>query len=489
MFLPGGHGLTAIATATSRLVTFNFLETTMMTRQRLAKPPHWLAPIGLTALLLAGCGGGETGSSSTTPTEQPASVQITETASALSVRSLLPTDSANTSTNTAAATPARSASGVGEAEGTETSSETQAVQYTLKLTSGPAGAGATTLLQGTLALRAESENGGEMELEGRFMPTVAASTAPAEGAASAITRAAFDAQRAALKATLKAAVEAAKSAFDTARADPAGDKAAARSAFKAAVVKAVTDYRSSLESAAAAAGISVASRQGGDQGNAKGIKVKGSIAGISASATASAGALNLTLDQRGPGKLVLTGTAAPSNLGSMVLTGQFTGQFNGVDVSGDWEAKPATPADPPLSPIPPPPVTPPVTSPPVVAPPPVVTPPVVTPPVVTPPVVTPPVVTPPVVTPPVVTPPVVTPPVVTPPVTPPAPIGNVAAGSAKYATNCSGCHGTGKASDTKVNTAAKLTTVMNSIGSHSGLRTSLSDQDRLDIAAYVASPK
>ena len=68
-------------------------------------------------------------------------------------------------------------------------------------------------------------------------------------------------------------------------------------------------------------------------------------------------------------------------------------------------------------------------------------------------------------------------------------MGNVAAGQAKYQASCSGCHGQGKASDSKVNTAAKLASVINSVGSHSGLRNALSEQDRLDIAAYVASPK
>jgi mono/diheme cytochrome c family protein len=68
-------------------------------------------------------------------------------------------------------------------------------------------------------------------------------------------------------------------------------------------------------------------------------------------------------------------------------------------------------------------------------------------------------------------------------------VGNVASGLAKYTANCSGCHGQGKASDTKVNTATKLASVMNSVGSHAGLRSTLTEQDRLDIAAYVASPK
>ena len=75
--------------------------------------------------------------------------------------------------------------------------------------------------------------------------------------------------------------------------------------------------------------------------------------------------------------------------------------------------------------------------------------------------------------------------------TTPAPVatGNVAAGSTKYANSCSGSDGLSKASDPKVDTAAKLTSVLNGVGSHSGLRTSLSDPDRLDIAAYVASRK
>jgi mono/diheme cytochrome c family protein len=67
----------------------------------------------------------------------------------------------------------------------------------------------------------------------------------------------------------------------------------------------------------------------------------------------------------------------------------------------------------------------------------------------------------------------------------------VASGQAIYTANCTGCHGTSKASDTKVNTASKITTVMNSVSSHvnAGLNTRFSDQNKLDLAAYIASPK
>jgi mono/diheme cytochrome c family protein len=65
----------------------------------------------------------------------------------------------------------------------------------------------------------------------------------------------------------------------------------------------------------------------------------------------------------------------------------------------------------------------------------------------------------------------------------------VAAGQARYAATCATCHGQSKSSDAKVNTAAKLTAVMNAQSAHQPLRASLTAQDRLDIAAYVASPK
>lgn len=67
----------------------------------------------------------------------------------------------------------------------------------------------------------------------------------------------------------------------------------------------------------------------------------------------------------------------------------------------------------------------------------------------------------------------------------------MATGQALYAANCTGCHGTSKASDTKVNTASKITSVMSSVSNHvnAGLNTRFSAQDKLDLAAYVASPK
>ena len=68
-------------------------------------------------------------------------------------------------------------------------------------------------------------------------------------------------------------------------------------------------------------------------------------------------------------------------------------------------------------------------------------------------------------------------------------MGNVAAGMALYNSTCINCHGTSKASDPKVNTVAGLTTVMGSVSSHSSLNTSLTTQNRLDLAAYIASAK
>ncbi len=62
---------------------------------------------------------------------------------------------------------------------------------------------------------------------------------------------------------------------------------------------------------------------------------------------------------------------------------------------------------------------------------------------------------------------------------------------ALYNANCSGCHGSSKASDPKVNTASKLASVLSSVATHKsmGLDTRFADQALLDIAAYVSSAK
>ena len=67
----------------------------------------------------------------------------------------------------------------------------------------------------------------------------------------------------------------------------------------------------------------------------------------------------------------------------------------------------------------------------------------------------------------------------------------MASGLALYNDNCSGCHGTSKASDTKANTATKLSSVLNSVSTHTsvGLNTRFSSQQLLDLSAYIASPK
>jgi mono/diheme cytochrome c family protein len=59
-----------------------------------------------------------------------------------------------------------------------------------------------------------------------------------------------------------------------------------------------------------------------------------------------------------------------------------------------------------------------------------------------------------------------------------------------YNTNCSGCHGTGKASDSKVATVSGITTIMKeSQHVSAGLNTRFTAQNMLDLAAYISSPK
>jgi cytochrome c1 len=59
-----------------------------------------------------------------------------------------------------------------------------------------------------------------------------------------------------------------------------------------------------------------------------------------------------------------------------------------------------------------------------------------------------------------------------------------------YNTNCSGCHGSSKASDSKVATVSGLTTVLKeSQHVSAGLNTKFTAQNLLDLSAYISSPK
>jgi mono/diheme cytochrome c family protein len=60
-----------------------------------------------------------------------------------------------------------------------------------------------------------------------------------------------------------------------------------------------------------------------------------------------------------------------------------------------------------------------------------------------------------------------------------------------YNANCSGCHGTSKASAPQANTASKLQSVLAGVNNHvnAGLDTRFTQQQLLDLAAYIASAK
>jgi mono/diheme cytochrome c family protein len=450
-------------------------------------PLRWLAALSLVGTVLVGCGGSDPSSPGASDTAQPAAVQINDTSSGLSIKTALSATPRAASTSSAAASSA--AGGETETESSnETSSVTQAAQFTLT-----ASANGTNLLQGTLALRAETEGSGATELEGRFVPAAAASTAPA-AAPTADALALFKTTKDALKATLQAAVEQARSVYTAAvAADPAA-KAAARTAFKTAVALALDTFRTGLAKAAADAGVSLAGR--GDSASHDGSKVKGTF-------DATNKTLTLTVRQRGQADIMLTGTGTLES----GFTGTVATTLNGAAATGEWTAtsSPSTVPPVPLPPVTPPPVTPAgdcaaktvtwsvsgancsasfaggasgssakltnlltgttgsvtascnngavaLAS-----------------PVCAAVVVTPP-----------------TPP--TPPA-PPAATGDVAAGLALYNGNCSGCHGTSKANASAAKTATGLAAVLKSVGAHAGVAASLGTQDVLNIAAYIASSK
>ena len=438
---------------------------------------RWLPALSLAGSLLVGCGGSDPSSPGVPATDQPAAVQISDTSSGLSIKTAL---SANPR---GAATPgAAAASAVGTETETETesasenSSVTQAAQFTLGATTNGA-----SLLQGTLALRAETDGTGATELEGRFVPA-APTAAAATPVPSADALALFQTAKAALKATLHAAVEQARAVYASAVAADAASKAAARSTFKSTVALALDTYRTALAKAAADAGGSVGGR--GDSGGHDGNSVKGTF-------DAANQTLTLTIRQRGQAEIVLTGTG---NLADG-FTGTLTTTQSGAAAMGMWTAMPSPSTVPPVAL---PPVTPPpvgaagdcaaqtvtwsvsgascsasfaggvsgssakltnllsgatgsvtascnngavATASPVCA-------------------------------------------------ASPAPAaGDIAAGLALYNGNCSGCHGTGKANASAAKTAAGLAAVLKSVGSHASVAASLSTQNVLDISAYIASPK
>jgi hypothetical protein len=446
-------------------------------------PGRWFGTVlAATSLLIAGCGGSDPATPDAGAGEQVASVQITETASGLSVKSTLPTNAAARGASGAAPTPGNGAQTESGDDGT---SVTQAVQFTFTATN----ADKTSLLQGLLALRAESDGTGATELEGRFAPAAAAASAPS-AAPSADAIAAFQAAKTTLKAALRSAVDQARSAFEAAvAADPAA-KAAARARFRADVATAVNTFRADLAKAAADAGVALGGRDAGREA-ARRIEVEGSF---------DAAAKTVTLESRqrgGLARIVFTGTGTLES----GFAGTFATTLNGTAVTGDWQAMPSA-ATAPTVPLPPP--TPPAAGAcarqtvtwsvsgancsasfaggpsgtsagltnalvgstgtvtatcnnGVVA--------------TANPVCT-----------------VNAPPSPAPAPTP-TPSGNVAAGLALYNGKCAGCHGTSKANASAARTATGLAAVMQSVGSHAGVGPTLSAQDLLDLSAYIASAK
>lgn len=438
-------------------------------------PLRWLLALSLVGSLLIGCGGSDPNSPDASATAQPAAVQISDTHSGLSIKTALSAKSRGTATPSAAA-----ASAVGTESETESASEnssvTQAAQFTLAATANGA-----SLLQGTLALRAETEGSGATELEGRFVPaapTAAAATPVPSADAQALLKTAKDA----LKATLHAAVEQARTVYTSAVATDAASKAAARSTFKSAVALALDTYRTALAKAAADAGVSVGGR--GDSGGHDGNSVKGTF-------DAANKTLMLTIRQRGQSNIVLTGSGTLAD----GFKGTLATALNGAAATGEWMAMPSASTVPPVA------------------------------------------------LPPVMPPPVgaagdcaaqtvtwsvsgascsasfaggvsgssakltnllsgttgsvtatcnngavaTASPVCTAVAAPVA--GDVVAGLALYNGNCSGCHGAGKANASAARTAAGLAAVLKSVGSHASVAASLNSQDVLNISAYIASPK
>lgn len=301
-----------------------------MQNRKSARPLFQWAAIGLASAMLYGCGGSGM-------TERAASVQVSETATTLSVKTELPAGRATTS------------------------SEMQSLLYTFaaQVDTGP---NAGTTLKGTLVLKGEREDDGTTEVEGRLLPDAVGvvTPAPTPGAgASAPTpaelKAQFEADRKALKIALRADIEALSAGLRIELAagneadanEPSAAQQEAMATFKAMFDQRIAEYRAALSSLVAqyrAATVGAASKaHAGDEGEkaAEGYEVHGSIDAL--------GAVRLTLSVGDIGKILAIGNIAADGSAKGSLTGPA-----GTD-QGSWTAMAAAPAPVPTPAAPPPP--------------------------------------------------------------------------------------------------------------------------------------
>jgi hypothetical protein len=181
--------------------------------------------------MLFGCGGGiENGTSSA---EQPQSVQVTETATVLSVRTELPAGSKTIS------------------------SEMQSLLYTFsaRIDAGP---NTGLALKGTLVLKGERDDDGSTEVEGRLLPEVvavtpapaASGTTPAPSLAALKTE--FEGRIQALKDALRVDIDGLSAALkrelasDATGADPSAARKETMATFKAMFDQRMIEYRAAL---------------------------------------------------------------------------------------------------------------------------------------------------------------------------------------------------------------------------------------------------
>lgn len=304
-----------------------------MNRQQRVIPCFRSAAVGLAVALLFGCGGG--GDSNSTLTEQPLAVQVSETATILSVKADLPSKSMKS----------------------EFEAQAMAFTFAAQIDSGP---NAGLALNGRLELKGEREDEGLTEVEGRLFPDATPSLASRED-----LKAEFNAKRKALKGALRADIKALSQQLKVALSsgavpgsdEPSAAQKEALAAFKAAFEQRMTEYR--LAMSALIAEYRAAKRDGerggdDDDNDAKGYEVHGTIDGN--------GVVNLTVSLGDKGKIVATGTIAADGRAKGNLTGPASndrGTWTASETDMLVPSAPVPPAPVPPAPVPPAPVPPP----------------------------------------------------------------------------------------------------------------------------------